>query len=224
MSLTAPRSGLWPSEITASEANSGVASPQYPERVRGQLTWVEARPKEGGRNVLMIEESDGSHRTLTPDGFNVRTRVYEYGGRSHAFFLDSGDWHVAFVNFSDQAVYVQPLDGGGIRRLTTEAYGTWRFADLQPLPAGQGLIAVAEVHDGGPEPRDLLVHLSLDASSVVTTLHEEPDFVAMPAVAADGSGLAWVQWNHPNMQWDYSELWTAVPSKIAAGYPPPLPR
>jgi dipeptidyl aminopeptidase/acylaminoacyl peptidase len=211
MTANSLRAGLWPSEISAEKANSGVSRPQYPELVEGRLSWVEGRPLEGGRKVLVVREADGNDRTVTPDGFNLRTRVHEYGGRAHAFLPVEGLTQVVFVNSEDQALYFQPMDGGSPRRLSAPAPEgeEWRFADLVALPGGAGLIAVCEHHGTAAEPRNLLVYFSIESSVEPVVLHDGPDFVAMPAVSVDGSQVAWIQWDHPSMQWDSSELWTA---------------
>ena len=44
------------------------------------VCWIERRPEQGGRNVLVCLGADGETCTLTPDGFDVRSRVHEYGG------------------------------------------------------------------------------------------------------------------------------------------------
>ena len=43
----------------------------------------------------------------------------------------------------------------------------------------------------------------------VSTLVGGFDFFAAPRLSPDGSKLAWICWNHPNMPWDDVELWAA---------------
>src|SRR5256714_13114470 len=42
--------------------------------------WVELRPSEGGRNCVVRRTPDGRVADVTPEEFNARTRVHEYGG------------------------------------------------------------------------------------------------------------------------------------------------
>src|SRR3979490_588413 len=62
------------------------------------ISWVEARPTEGGRNVLVRRSRGGSVSDIAPAPFNVRTRVHEYGGG--AATVDGG--LIFFSNFADQ--------------------------------------------------------------------------------------------------------------------------
>ena len=198
------RSGFWSSPVSA-ESTLSNNQMQYAEWFEDKVTWVEARPKEQGRRVLVIQEEDGAIRTITPDGFNLRTRVHEYGGRAHAFLGDQ----VAFVNFPDQAIYLQPMSGGPAERLTAPAPPgeEWRFADLISLPNGDGLLAVCEHHAPGREARNTLVHLAITPLAKPTIIHEGSDFIAMPSISSDSQQVAWIQWDHPFMQWDCSVLW-----------------
>src|SRR5215213_1346122 len=100
--------GTWPSPIAAAEVAaqgrrfSGVS-------VHGDdIYWIEGRPNEGGRNVLVRWRPDGSIVDVVPPGFNVRTRVHEYGGAPYT--IAGGD--VYFSNFADQRIYRVSIDGG----------------------------------------------------------------------------------------------------------------
>src|SRR5215470_18800955 len=46
----------------------------------GHVYWLEGRPQEQGRYVIVHASSDGQHTDITPPPYNARTRVHEYGG------------------------------------------------------------------------------------------------------------------------------------------------
>jgi hypothetical protein len=73
--------GTWPSPISAQDvATQGIRLGSV--AVDGDdVYWLERRPNEGGRSVLVRCRADGRHEELTPQGFNVRTRVHEWRGR-----------------------------------------------------------------------------------------------------------------------------------------------
>src|SRR5437868_14162921 len=72
--------GAWRSPIT-SELIVGEALGLGEIRVDGgDIYWIEGRPSEGGRNVLVRRAPDGQIADLTPAPFSVRSRVHEYGG------------------------------------------------------------------------------------------------------------------------------------------------
>ena len=74
--------GTWPSPISA-EAVATQGLRMGGVAVDGDdVYWLEGRPKDGGRNVLMRVRADGRRSEVTPPGFNVRTRVQEYRWRS----------------------------------------------------------------------------------------------------------------------------------------------
>jgi len=106
MSKTSPF-GSWQSPITSDLiVSESIRLGQI--RLDGEeLFWVESRPKEGGRYVIVRRTPDGDCSSLTPQPFNVRTRVHEYGGG--AYLVHNGVMY--FSNFSDQRLYQQTLGG-----------------------------------------------------------------------------------------------------------------
>lgn len=163
------------------------------------IYWIEQRPQEAGRNVIVKHAVDGRVSDATPAPFNARTRVHEYGGG--AFAVSQGI--VYFSNFSDQRVYRQ--DGSAIRPLTSE--GPHRYADYEIDLRRRQLICVREEHGGG-EPANTIVSLSLDEGKQHIVASGN-DFYSSPRLSPDGARLAYLTWNHPNMPWDGSELWVA---------------
>lgn len=155
------------------------------------LFWLEFRPADGACRIWHWLYCQA--RCLTPDGFSVRSRVYEYGGGS---FCLGGDGLV-FVNEQDQQVYTQPLDDLEPRALTQNA--NCRYGDVQ-WHDGQ-VLAVEERHADQVEHR--LVALRDGGCEV---LAEGADFYAAPTVSGDGQRLAWIEWDRPAQPWTVTRL------------------
>jgi dipeptidyl aminopeptidase/acylaminoacyl peptidase len=205
--------GAWPSPITAAALVQGTAAVAEVTVDGGEVWWSESRPAEGGRVALVRRRVDGTVLDVLPAGFNTRTRVHEYGG---------GAWCVAggvawFANWDDQRIH--RLDpGADPRPITPEPavrHGL-RYADLVVSGDGRELLCVRETHGDGDEARNEIVAVPADGEGDVRVLVSGPDFVSSPRRAPDGR-LAWVQWNHPDMPWDATEL--CVDGKVVAGGP-----
>ncbi len=151
--------------------------------------------------MIVHRSPDGSTSDVNPPPFNARTRVHEYGGGD--FVVHRGT--VFFANFEDQRLYsVSP--GGEPEPLTSDV--AHRYADMT-VDAGRGrLISVCEDHSAGGEPVNEIVGISL-TDGAETVLVSGNDFYSSPRLSPDGGSLAWLTWNHPNMPWDGTELWTA---------------
>ncbi|MBO0782948.1 MAG: S9 family peptidase [Ktedonobacteraceae bacterium] len=164
------------------------------------IYWIEGRPSEGGRNVIVQRKGDGTVIDITPAGFNARTRVHEYGGGD--FTVHNGT--VYFANFVDQRLYRQ-APGSEPEPMTPA--GQLRFADMVvDQPRGR-LICVCEDHsDTGREATNKLVGVPLEGDGDIQILSEGYDFYASPRLSPDGKRLCWQSWNHPNMPWDGCEL------------------
>jgi dipeptidyl aminopeptidase/acylaminoacyl peptidase len=203
---TAPY-GSWRSPISAElVAAGGVSLDEVRVGVDG-VYWVEGRPLEGGRQVVCFAEPGGHARDVTPEGFNVRTRVHEYGGGSYALAGQA----LFFSNFADQRLYRQ--DPGSARPwpITPDppAPAAHRYADARPTPDGGLLVCVRERHQPDGEVVNELVVVPTDGGGPPVVLASGRDFYASPRLSPDGRRLAWLEWDHPNMPWDGTELKTA---------------
>ncbi len=200
--------GEWPSPVTAASLVQGAAgiSEVIADPVRPWLLWwAESRPDEGGRTAVMLCDlrSDDT-REVTPEGANVRTRVHEYGGG--AWWPHDGSLY--WVAFADQRLRRLDAPGDEPVLLTAEPPEprAWRYADGRVTPDGRWSVCVRERHDTGGEPANELVAVAADGSQQVETLWSGGDFVMTPRVSPDGSMLAWISWDHPNMGWDATRL------------------
>jgi dipeptidyl aminopeptidase/acylaminoacyl peptidase len=194
--------GTWASPVTAARVAAGVRPVATPRLVGDRVLWLQGLPEEAGRIAVATSGADGRPRMLTPAPFNVRTRVHEYGGGAIAADGDT----IWFSNFADNLVYAQVGDAAPVA-LTAD--GRQRHADLA-LDARHGrLVAVRERHGDAGGPVNTLVGIALDGSGS-TTLVEGADFYASARVSPEGRRLAWLQWNHPDMPWQGTELWLAA--------------
>ena len=166
------------------------------------IYWTEMRPSEGGRNVVVRRGPDGETADVTPQPFNVRTRVHEYGGG--AFLVSNGV--VYFSNFEDQRLYRQ-RPGGEPEPVTPEA--AVRYADGVMDSKRARIICIREDHRGEGEAINTIVGLGLDEMDSGSVLLSGHDFYSFPRLSPDGARLAWISWDHPNMPWDGSDLWVA---------------
>src|ERR1700682_3594897 len=166
------------------------------------IYWIEMRPSEGGRQVIVRQAPNGSPVDVIPTGFNARTRVHEYGGGDYI----ACDSVVYFTNFADQQLYRQAP--GSEPRLVSEvsADAQLRYADFVVDKSRGRLIGVREDHRGNDrEPVNALVAMPL-ATGAAQVLISGNDFYSSPRISPNGSRLAWLTWNHPNMPWDGCEL------------------
>jgi hypothetical protein len=133
----------------------------------------------------------------------VRTRVHEYGGGAYAVAGST----VYFSNWQDQRLYRQD-PGEEPRPITPEA--AFRYADGVIDHLRGRLICVREDHMvEDREAANTLVALDLDGEGEAQVLASGYDFYSSPRLSPDGTRLAWLAWNHPNMPWDGTELWVA---------------
>jgi dipeptidyl aminopeptidase/acylaminoacyl peptidase len=195
--------GTWKSPITAARVASGSLRFDHLVADGDDLYWVEGRAAEGGRHVIVRRSSEGRLVDVTPEGFNVRTRVHEYGGAAYTVH----DGVVYFSNFADQVLY-RHAPGEAPRPLTSE--GSF-YADAAVDAARGRLLCVREDHSAPGEPVNSIVAVRADGGGQ-SVLIEGADFYSDPCLSPDGKQMAWLEWRHPNMPWDATELWVAAVS------------
>jgi len=162
--------------------------------------WIEGRPSEGGRCVLVRREVGGGCADLLPPGYSARTRVNEYGGGAYA----ARGERLCFSNDPDGCLYA--LETGGLRRVTVP--DGRRFADLVFEPGRPRVLCVCEDHGVSGEPMTTLVAIDL-CEGGMQTLARGADFYATPTPNPNGGLVAWIEWQHPNMPWDATRLMLA---------------
>ena len=238
--------GEWPSPIGPADVAAG-GRDFAGVRIDGEHAyWLERRPAEGGRGVLRrapldrarerggtqeggAEPSSGgepsrgdepSGRDLTPEEFDVRTLVHQYGGGDFAV----ADGTLVAANMDDQRLYRLPADGSAAPTPITPDPPeplALRYADVTVDPDAGVAYAVRERHVGpgtDDEPENEVVRVPLfpaaeggeggDAGSVPdpAVIAAGRDFYAAPRPSPDGDRLAYLRWDHPNMPWDGTEL------------------
>jgi len=194
--------GAWRSPITADLIVSGTVGLEQVALDGEDIYWIEARPAEAGRNVIVRRTAAGTSSDCTPPPFNARTRVHEYGGA--AYTVHQGV--IYFTHFADQRTY--RLEAGGTPTALTPAVDV-RHADFSIDARRQRLIAVREDHTTGSAQPVNTVAVVPFAGGLGPVLASGHDFYSNPRVSPDGYRLAWLAWNHPNMPWDGTELWVA---------------
>ncbi len=194
--------GSWKSPITSNLIVSESISLNQPAIDGDDIYWLEMRPSEGGRNVIVRRDPTGAIKDAIPRSFNARTRVHEYGGGDYVVHRGL----ICFSNFADQRLYKQ-LPEQLPQPLSPEV--DLRYAEALVDDTRDRLICVREDHTvAGREAVNTLVGIRLDgAVDGGEVLVSGNDFYSTPRLSPDASRLAWLTWNHPNMPWDESELW-----------------
>ncbi|HEY1361818.1 MAG TPA: S9 family peptidase [Xanthobacteraceae bacterium] len=226
---TAPY-GSWRSPITSELIVAQSISLSEVRLDGADVYWLEGRPQEQGRNVVVRGGEGASATDITPMPCNARTRAHEYGG---------GSWTV-----QQGTVYFSELADGRLYRIAPHARDPepltaaapargrgWRFADGVIDAGRSSWIGVREDHceDGEPVNAIVAVELAPTAQRAVSAgrvLVEGHDFFSSPRLSPNGRSLVWLAWDHPNMPWNGTSLYLGelgeagirgVPRMLAGG-------
>ncbi len=214
--------GRWESPISAEQvAERTIAYDDV--RLDGEAVyWLESRPHEDGRTALVRWTPEAGNTDVLPPGFDVSSRVHEYGGG--AYFVGGGV--LIASNLDDDRLY-RVTDGQVVVPITPEASpsGSLRYADLRVVDGGELLVCVRERHEPDGVINEL-VCLPVDGSADPWIIAGGHDFYSFPRWGPDGRQLAWTTWDHPRMPWDGTDLWVAdlyadgrlgIPRHVAGG-------
>ena len=177
--------------------------------------WSELRPEEGGRTQL-VRWLAGETADALPDGVNARTAVHEYGGG--AWWVRDG--RVWFTDWADQRLYTLDAVAGpaGVAPVPLTAPPAVprgdRWADGDVSPDGRWLVVVREQHSApvageAVEAVNEIVVVDTTGELEPRVLVSGADFVSDPRFSPRGDQLCWLQWQHPDMPWDGTELCVA---------------
>ena len=198
MTITKPY-GTWESLITSEMLVGGAVRLGEIVTDGDDVWWAESRPDEGGRTVIVRNGKDQTDKKT-----NVRTLVHEYGGS--AWWVRNGT--LVYSQYFDQRLYRRDKSGDSIPLTPeSETQQSYRYADGRITNNEDWYVCVRETHTSSDEePSNEIVAVPLDGSQQIRVLVSGPDFVSSPRVSKEGDQIAWVQWNHPNMPWDDTQL------------------
>ncbi len=199
MAISSPAPGLWPSPFSAKMVAENVKHFNDLSVAQGIIYYVESRPDEDGRNVLMANV-EGVAIELLPEEHSVRTRVHEYGG--NGFVVDNDN--IYFINDADQRLYCKKKDNDVAECITPKGI---RFADLSI--SMHGILCVAEDHRVRENQPENFIALINPQDKTITPVHQGHDFYGFPTLSADAKKIAFIAWDHPNMPWDDTFLYQA---------------
>jgi dipeptidyl aminopeptidase/acylaminoacyl peptidase len=195
--------GAWKSPVTGEALTRETVGLAEVRTSVDDLYWIETRPDEAGRSVIVRCPSQGAIVDVTPPGYNARTLVHEYGGGAYTV----ADETVFFANFEDQRIYRQEGESRPIPISPEPPRArALRYADFELTGDGRLLYCVRESHLGR-EVKNEIVCLRTDGSDEPRVVAGGHDFVSYPRLSPDGRQLVWTTWDHPQMPWDGTELW-----------------
>ena len=234
--------GRWPSPLSAAQAAAGKVSLSEVASDGSSVYWLESRPAEGGRVVFVRADGTGAGGTgaggtgaggtgvgvvdMTPEGLSIRSRVHEYGGGACCLVPRHGPGAFAYVDGSDEGVWLHRGAGDGPVALSgpPPPGERWAHGGLGASADGDWVVAVREVHGGDgaggggsgsdsgagggtSRPRRSVVALGARPENAgESILAEGHDFYGAPRLDTTAQRLAMAVWDHPDMPWDRSAI------------------
>ena len=212
--------GLWPSNISPAHVTGGKPRLSDMQISESGLWWLESRPQENGRTVLIflplnrfdlgncddVYVNCEAFIEVTSTEYSVRTKVHEYGGRAFwthkntAYFSNIADGRIYRTTFDkDKGNFTNPTP------ITAMTEYEQRFADGDVSQDGTSIVVVRELHLPS-EVKNQIVVIDLQNDNSLSVLFEDSDFVSNPKLSPNSNFMSFLTWNKPSMPWD-SNLW-----------------
>lgn len=85
------------------------------------------------------------------------------------------------------------------------------FADFDVHPVDSKWVAAIKEDHHPAKIEDIENSLVVidSKTKAVSPIVQGADFYAFPRFSPNGKQICWIQWDHPNMPWNYTELWVA---------------
>ncbi|HSC67028.1 MAG TPA: S9 family peptidase [Cellvibrio sp.] len=190
--------GHWPSPISTELLTAQGVRISDPQSVGDRLYYLETRPQEKGRSVLVCER-DGIRTVMFTKTLNIRTRAQEYGGSSYL----ATENYIFYVDDSDQRIYQYEILYVRTTPITPE--GAFRYADFCFDAQRRCLLAVQEDYStNSHHPSTSIISINLQTKAI-SILAKSADFYSNPRLSPDGQQLSYLRWFHPQMPWDGTE-------------------
>lgn len=143
-------------------------------------------------------------RDVLPAEYSAMSTVHEYGGGS---FTTAPNGTLIFTNHPTNGVFSLHPGSGEIKTIVSPNPQV-RFGNFNVCPISeQWILAVQEIHKD-----NLVINTAVAINAQtgdITTIAEGADFYQHVQFSPDGKKVCWTQWNHPDMPWTGSILYTA---------------
>lgn len=199
------RYGTWNSPITPEALCSSPPRIQGASLSEDYVWWGQSIAAEAGRTGVFrkkLSDLDAESELVLSGNWNAAARLHEYGG---------GAWKLidqerfAFINKKDQELYL--WRNGTISRIGQQPENT-SLGGLSVQASKLFVIREQAVKDREVPYRSIVSYEleNLSETAQATIVADGSDFLAHPSLSPDGTELAWIAWDHPNMPWDNTQL------------------
>ncbi|RSL90773.1 hypothetical protein CEP51_000597 [Fusarium floridanum] len=196
--------GEWKSPISIDSVVSKTRSLSAPRASpkSGRAFYTESR--EDGSTAIVEITKDGLNEAL-PAEYSAKNTVYEYGGSPYAILSDD---RIIFSN-KGNTVHILNPDTKEVTDLTSSP--NLRYSNFDANPSSPWVLANQEdhEHDTPDKIRNYIVAINTETAEV-RRIRDNADFYYTPSFSFDGTKVAWLEWNHPDLPFDAAKLYSAT--------------